>query len=95
MLHRKSPPFVEGAVLPVEGVEGRVVQVEVKVVEVVLRSLLGRNTQTCRQGSGLGALCTENGGGGHIFVPNPPPAPGRMFSLPNLQINETGTSPEV
>ena len=53
-----------------------------------------KNTQTCRQGSGKGAPCTEDGGGGLISVQSPPPVRGKTFSHPNLPTNETGTSPE-
>ena len=62
-------------------------------VEVLLKSHSARNTLICRQGSGTGALCTENGGGGLIFVQSPPHAPGRTSLPPNPRI-ETGTSPE-
>ena len=51
-----------------------------------------QNTPIYHQGSGKGAVCTSNGGGGHFSVVSPPPAPGRMFLLLNQQ-NETGTSP--
>ena len=52
----------------------------------------GPNTLICRQGSGKGAKCTSNGGGGLFSVLSPPPAPGKMSSPPS-QPNETGTSP--
>ena len=31
------------------------------------------------QGSGKGAICTKNTGGGLTFVPNPPPVHGKIF----------------
>ena len=52
------------------------------------------NTQICLQESGRGVAYIINGGKGLIFVPSPPPAPGRTSLLPDL-INETGTSPSV
>ena len=50
----------------------------------------GPSIQTCRQESGWGAPCTKNTGGGHTFVPNPPPVHGKT-SLHQDQI-ETVTS---
>ena len=54
-----------------------------------------QNIRTCRQASGQGAICTENGGGGHISVQSRQPAHGRMFSRHDHKNNETGTSPSV
>ena len=44
----------------------------------------GPSIQTCRQESGWGAPCTKNTGGGHTFVPNPPPVHGKIFLLQDL-----------
>ena len=43
------------------------------------------NIRICLLASGTGALCTESGGGGLIFVPTPPHARGKTSLLPNLQ----------
>ena len=48
------------------------------------------NTLIYHQGSGKGAICTKNTGGGLTFVPNPPPVRGKT-SLLQDQI-ETVTS---
>ena len=69
------------------------VAAEVKVEGAVNKNPWERNILIYHQGSGMGALCTENGGGGLISVPNPPPAHGRTSSLQKPRI-ETGTSPE-
>ena len=96
MLQLKWPRSAEAEVLLGEGAEVSAGLVEVRVVaETTVRNPWERNIQIYLQESGTGALCTENGVGGLIFVPNPPPAPGKMSSLPKLQTNETGTSPEI
>ena len=96
MLQLRWPPSAEAEVPLGEGVEVSVGPVEVRAAaETTVRNPWERNIQIYLQGSGMGALCTENGGGGLISVPNPPPAHGRTFSLPNHLKNETGTSPET
>ena len=94
MLQLRWPPSAEAEVPLGEGVEVSVGPVEVRVAaETTVRNPWERNIQIYLQGSGMGALCTENGGGGLIFVQSPPHAPGRTSLPPNPRI-ETGTSPE-
>ena len=54
-------------------------QVEVEVL----------NIRISPQASGMGALCTEDGGGGLIFVQSRPHVLGRTYLHPNLQTKTT------
>ena len=77
-----------------------VVAVEVVRTKTKLRlrglinpSIRGPSTQISQQVTGWGARCTSGGGGQLSSVRNRPHAHGRMCTLKNQKINETGTSP--
>ena len=60
--------------------------------EVASKGTKAPNTLICHLVNGRGVACIINGGGGLIFVANPPPAPGRTSTRPNLLNNERLTS---
>ena len=88
----------EVATADLEVAETVVAAIAAKVARVVKMVRPGGikvpSTQIYLLVNGRGVDYIINGGRGLIFVPNPPPAPGRTFSLQGL-VNETGTSPAV
>ena len=97
MLQRRWPQSEEAEVHPVPGVEELVVEAEAKggAQPHLNKNHWEKSILIFLQGSGKGAVCTENGGGGHISVLSPPHAHGRTSSHQNLQTNETETNPEI
>ena len=91
--------MAEEGVVVVEAAEEAVAAAEVVVSKMVktVRTKVAPNirvpnTLTSLLESGVGALCTSDGGGGHFSVLSPAPAPGRTSSPRSRTTSETVAS---